>query len=325
MKLHSAKPALAALIAATLIAAAIFTLASCGGDKGADAKAKDGKEGEKAEATVFAVTTTEAAKGELKDYLEFGGDVAAKSNIDILPDAAGKISEVRVSVGDRVERNQVIAYVDPSRPGMKYEMSPVKSPIAGTITAVNVVPGSMVTQQISVGKVSKMEELEISMNVPERFVSKIKRGQYAYLRFDAYPGDVFIAKISEISPVLDTSSRTMAVKLELTERDPRIKAGMFARVKLITDTKSGIVKVPSTAIVNRFGEDFVFLVEGGETATVRKQIVKVGIRVDDKAEILEGVSAGDEIVVRGQTLLENGSSVNVVSRAEPLSATESVK
>ena len=230
-----------------------------------------------------------------------------------------------MSVGDRVEKNQVIAYVDPSRPGMKYEMSPVKAPIAGTITAVNVVPGSMVTQQISVGKVSKMEELEISMNVPERFVSKIKRGQYAYLRFDAYPGDVFIAKISEISPVLDTSSRTMAVKLELTERDPRIKAGMFARVKLITDTKSGIVKVPSTAIVNRFGEDFVFLVESGETATVRKQVVKVGIRVDDKAEILEGVTAGDEIVVRGQTLLENGSSVNVVSRAEPLSATESVK
>ncbi len=306
---------------AALALIAVLSLASCGGNK--DAKKEE--EAAAVQVTVFAVTTTTATRGELRDYLEFGGDVNAKSNIDILPDAAGKVAEVRVRVGDTVEKNQVIAYIDPSRPGMKYELSPVKAPIAGTITAVNVVAGSMVSQQLSVGKVSKMEALEIVMNVPERFVSKIKGGQAAYLRFDAYPGEVFPARIIEISPVLDQSSRSMGVKLALTERDPRIKAGMFARVKLITDTKTSTVKVPAVAIITRFGEDFVFVVEPGEAPKVRRQSVKVGIRVDDKAEILEGVTAGDEIVVRGQTLLENGSSINIVSRADPLPATESVK
>ncbi len=317
---------------AALALLAVLVLASCGGKK--DAKDAAGTEAAP-QVTVFAVTTTTATRGELRDYLEFGGDVNAKSNIDILPDAAGKIAEVRVRVGDTVEKNQVIAYVDPSRPGMKYELSPVKAPISGTITAVNVVAGSMVSQQLSVGKVSKMESLEIVMNVPERFVSKIKGGQAAYLRFDAYPGEVFPARINEISPVLDQSSRSMGVKLALNERDPRIKAGMFARVKLITDTKTSTVKVPAVAIITRFGEDFAFVVEavesdaesdtGTKTAKVRRQPVKVGIRVDDKAEILEGIAAGDEIVVRGQTLLENGSSINIVSRAEALPATENVK
>lgn len=289
-------------------------------------KANEKKASDTPVATIFAVSTTTVTKGELKNYLEFGGDVSAKTNIDVLPDATGKIAEVKVKVGDIVEKNQVIALVDASRPGMNYEPSPVKAPISGTITAVNVVTGSMVSQQLSVARVSKMESLQIGMNVPERFVSKIKADQNAYLRFDAYPGEVFPAKIIEISPVLDQTSRTMAVKLALQNQDPRVKAGMFARVKLITDTRSNIVKIPETAVVTRFNESFVFIaIHGEKETTVKKQIVTPGIRVDDKIEILAGLSPNDEIVVRGQTLLEDASLINIVSKIEPLPSLEENK
>lgn len=294
---------------------------SCG-KKDADT-AKDTEE--TTDTVVFAVTTVTTTRGDLNDYLEFGGDVMAKSNLDILPDAAGKIAQVLVSVGEKVGKNQVIAYVDPSRPGMNFEYSPVKSPISGTITAVNIVPGSMVSQQLSIAKVSKMETLEVSMNVPERFVSKVQQGQKAYLRFDAYPGEVFFASVSEVSPVLDQSSRTMAVKLTFDKKDPRIKAGMFARVKLITDVRSNVVKIPEAAIVNRFGENFVFVVIPGEQASVRRQEVTIGVRIDEKAEILSGLSPDAEVVVRGQTLLEDGSLINVVSRMQPLPEKESIQ
>lgn len=306
-------------IALIALVAAVAGLIALGG-------AKNKKKIEEPVKAVFAVTTTTATKGELKDYLEFGGDVAAKTNVDILPDVAGKIAEIRVKAGDPVQKNQIIALVDPSRPGMNYELGPVKSPISGTITAVNVVAGSMVSQQLAVARVSKIESLEILMNVPERYVSKIREDQNAYLRFDAYPGDVFPAKIVEISPVLDQTTRTMGVKLALARAEPRIKAGMFARVKLITDTKSGIVKIPSAAVVSRFGESFVFVVNNGEAATtVRKQAITPGIRVDDKIEIREGLKADDEIVIRGQTLLEDGSEVHVISKVAPLAAQESAK
>lgn len=306
----------AALLAITGILSG-FMLSACGNntadkEKTAEAEAE----------TVYAVTSTVAVKGELQDYLEFGGDVSAKTNIDVLPDTSGKISEVRVKIGDIVEKNEVIAYVDPSRPGMNYEPSPVKAPISGTVTTVNVTAGNMVSPQIAVARISKTESLQIGMNVPERYVSKIKQNQKAYLRFDAYPGEIFPARISEISPVLDQTSRTMAVKLVLVNEDPRIKAGMFARIKLITDTRTDTVKIQEAAVITRFDETFVFVVQNGEKTTVSKVMVKPGIKVDDKIEILAGLKAGDEIVIKGQTLLEDGSAVNVISKAESLESTE---
>jgi multidrug efflux pump subunit AcrA (membrane-fusion protein) len=303
--------------AGLLILLSVFTSCSKGG--------KDGKKTDDEAATVFAVSSIPATKGELKDYLEFGGDVTAKTNIDALPDVAGRVAEVRVKVGDLVEKDQILVLVDPSRPGMNYAHSPVKAPVSGTITAVNVVTGSMVSQQYSVAKVSKMETLQVVMNVPERYVSKIKNNQTASLRFDAYPGEVFPASITEVSPVLDQNSRTMTVKLALAKTDSRIKAGMFARVKLITDTKTNIVKIPASAVVTRFGESYVFVVIDGETPKARKQNVTVGIRVDDKVEILTGVNPGQEVIVRGQTLLEDGSLINVVSKLEPLPSSENSK
>lgn len=314
------KAALAALTSAALIAA----LAGC---KPKTDETKAGKDDPAAAAevkTLFAVSTIAAARGELKDYLEFGGDVSAKTSVDALPDAAGKIAEVRVAVGDRVEKNQILAYVDPSRPGMTYELSAVKAPIAGTVTAVNVVVGSMVSQQLSVAKVSKIDALQVTMNVPERYVSKIKLNQNAELRFDAWPGEVFPAVVSEVSPVLDSTSRSMSVKLEPAANSGRIKAGMFARVKLITDTRTDIVIVPESSVITRYGEPSVFTAgtDAAGQAVARRQIVKAGIRVDDKIEILSGVKPGDEIIARGQTLLEEGSYLNVVSRLEPLSGSE---
>ena len=263
---------------------------------------------------IYAVTVTKAIQGELKDYLEFGGDVSAKTQIDVMPDAMGKVVAVNVKVGDYVYKDQSIAVIDASRAGMNYAQSAVKAPISGTITAVNAVVGGVASQQLSVAKIAKTEDLKISMNVPERYVSKIQVGQKAELKFDAYPGEVFEAVITEVSPVLDATSRTMGVNLELTKRDKRIKAGMFAKVKLITDTHSNIVIVSESALVNRYGDTYVFVV--APDSSVEKRVVKAGIRVDDKREILEGLNDGEEVVVRGQTLLEDGSKVNVVTVTE---------
>lgn len=284
----------------------------------------------------FAVSTTTAVRGDLKDYLEFGGDVVARTSIDALPDASGRVTEVRVSVGDMVEKDQVIAMVDASRPGMNFAPSPVKAPISGTITAVSVVPGSMVAPQISVARIGRMDTLEITTQVPERYVSKIRQGLDATLRFDAWPGVTFPARVTEVSPVLDATSRTMTVKLMPVNQDSRIKAGMFARIRLVTDTRTNIVKIPQAAVISRFGDAFVFVVtetvktetadDGSEITKTETRVsrrpVTPGIRVDDRMEILSGLSANEEIVVRGQSLLEDGSLVNVVSRVAPLNARE---
>ena len=272
-----------------------------------------------AEEIFYAVTAKKLSSRTLDDYLEFGGDVDSVSSVSVMPDMAGKLSSVRVSVGDTVKKDQIIAYVDASRPGYNYSESPVKAPAAGRIISLVTNIGTTVSQAMPVAKISNTEEMEIKINVPERFISRVKEGQRVELTFDAYPGDVFGARVSEVSPVLDNSSRTMLTKVRIVQRDNKIKIGMYARVKLITESRDNTIVVPSTTIVTRDGNPYVFVVNDDvaeNKGTVRQQPVKLGITIDDKTEVVDGLKSGQTVVAKGQTLLSDGAKVNIVSIIE---------
>lgn len=292
-----------------LMAAAILSsaLVSC---KGKSEKTEKEEETE----TIYAVNADIVQAGNLDDYLESGGDVSSVSAVDVYPDAAGKISRIRVAVGDLVKKDQIIAYVDPSRPGMNYSENPVKAPISGRVTSFPPTIGTMVSQSYSIAKISDTDELQIKVNVAERFISRIRENQTAIVSFDAYPGVEFKARVFEVSPVLDTTSRTMLAKLKVEPADSRIKAGMYARVKLITDTIEGAVVIPNDAIVYRDGKPYVFTAKSESSeSSVNMVSVKEGLSVDNKTEIQEGLKEGDVIIVKGQSLLSDGSKVKILS------------
>ncbi len=278
---------------------------------------KSAEETAQAEAeTVFAVNAYKAVPRNLDDYLEFGGNVQTASSVDIYPDVqSGKISKILVKVGDKVKKDQVLCEVDASRPGMDYKNSPIKAPVAGTITSFPYNIGQTVAASMPVGKISSTGTLEVKTNVAERFVSRIAMKQRAELTFDAFPGEKFPAVLVEIDPVLDTSSRTLGIKLVQTPTDSRLKAGMYARIKLVTDTKKNSIVIPDNVIVTRNEEDIVYIIDP-LTNTVKASPVKKGIRVDDKQEIEMGITPGDLVVIKGQALLTDGSKVNVVSIVE---------
>lgn len=292
------------LLAAVILSSA---LVSCKGKSAKEAKEEETE-------TIYAVNADVVQAGNLDDYLEFGGDVSSVSAVDVYPDAAGKISRIRVAVGDLVKKDQIIAYVDPSRPGMNYSENPVKAPISGRVTSFPPTIGTMVSQSYSIAKISDTDELQIKVNVAERFISRIRENQTAVVSFDAYPGVEFKARVFEVSPVLDTTSRTMLAKLKVEPADSRIKAGMYARVKLITDTIEGAVVVPNDAIVYRDGKPYVFTANSENAeSNVNMVSVKEGLSVDNKTEIQEGLKEGDIIIVKGQSLLSDGSKVKILS------------
>ncbi len=291
--------------------AAVFTFMSCGPKKPAQ-----GANPEEVE-TLYAVSTYKTVAGNLDDYLEFGGDVASVNEVMVLPDQAGKITNILVKVGDMVRLGDTIAYVNPLRAGVVYNDSPVKAPISGRVTSLPVTVGSTVSQSSLVAKVARTDELEIRINIAERFVSRISNGQKATVTFDAYPGVVFGAKIFEVSPVLDTATRTMGVKLRLNPPDSRVKVGMYGRVKLVTESVKNAIVLPVSALVARDGKDYVFVVttpkSGENAAAVSIRQVTKGILVDNQVEITKGLEADEEVVIKGQTLLNDGAKVNIVS------------
>ncbi|MDR1352894.1 MAG: efflux RND transporter periplasmic adaptor subunit [Treponema sp.] len=284
---------------------------------------KPGGPGAPQEAAVFAVNTIAAVQGQIRDYLALSGDIVAGSSVDVYSDVAGKVSRLRVAVGDRVTRNQPVAEVDPSRPGMDYVASVVRAPIAGTITSLPAQLGMTVSQAVPLARIAGGSALEIKLYVAERFISKMARGLPCEITLDAWPGEVFRGSVSEVAPVVDPGSRTMEVRVNVDNQGSRLKAGMFAKVRIITDRKENIVKIPSSAMVQRFGEDYVFTaeqdLEDPSILVARRKLIVPGIIVDGVLEVTQGLRPDEDVIVRGQTLLEDGARINIIDRVSPLS------
>lgn len=266
--------------------------------------------------TIFAVTTTEAVSGQIKDLLKVNGDIIPDSSVDVYSDNSGKLSKLNVSLGDYVRKDTVIAEVDPSRPGMSYTANPVKATISGTITSLPFDVGATVNPQVPVATVGRLQSLQVRTFIPERYISRIGLGISAELVFEAYPGEKFMAVITEISPIVDAVSRTMEIKLDIIQKDRRIKAGMYAKISLITEVKEDIVRIPSDCIMSRFGETFVFVMDGEDH--VAKRLISEGIRINGVSEIREGLEAGETVIYQGQSLLDDEAPVKVVRTVQPL-------
>jgi multidrug efflux pump subunit AcrA (membrane-fusion protein) len=274
---------------------------------------------------VFAVNTTTAVEGVIQDYLALSGNDEASSTVDVYSDVAGKVSYMFAGVGTRVAKDANIIEVDPSRPGMTYVKGIVKSPVAGTIVVLPAQVGMTISQAVPVARISAGNTLEIKAYVAERFISRIALRQPVDISLDAYPGEMFNGTISEISPVMDPISRTLEVKINIANNPQgKLKAGMFAKIRIITQQKTGVVKIPASAVINRFGEDVVFVVKtdpADPAYQIAEQVSIVpGITIDGVMEVQSGLSPNDEIVIRGQALLESGSRINIVDRVAPLSA-----
>ena len=271
---------------------------------------------------VFAVNTTTAVQGQIQDYIALSGDIVAGSTVDVYSDAAGKVAAVYTTVGQRVDRGDRIAAVDPSRPGMDFQWGVATAPISGTVVSLPAQVGMTISQAVPLARISGGGALEIRLHVAERFISKMAMNLPCEITLDAWPGDVFLGSISEVAPTVDPASRTMEVRVNVRNADSKLKAGMFAKVRIITERKSSIVKIPASAMLSRFGEQYVYVVdkdsENPEQDVVRKRDITPGILIDGVLEIQSGLEPNEQIVIRGQTLLADGAWVNIIERLEPL-------
>lgn len=321
MKRYTGMAALAALVILTLVACGPGGPGGPGRSVETNENAAEGAEETVRgvpEETIFAVNVTPAVQGEINDYIEINGGVQTTTSIDVFSDTAGEIVRVPARVGQTVQAGDVIAEVDPSRPGQNFALSPVRAPITGTITRLPARVGSQVSPASPVAQISRTNELEIVVSLAERFISKVRVGLPAVIRLDAFPDQQFNATVTELSPVVDPLTRTLEVTLRFTRPDPRVRAGMFAEVRIITEQKDNIVKVPADVMIRRFGDNFVFVVQ--EDDTVSRRVVTPGIEIDNKLEITSGLEPGERVVYQGQNLLEDGARVRVIDTIEPLTA-----
>jgi multidrug efflux pump subunit AcrA (membrane-fusion protein) len=260
---------------------------------------------------VYTVTLRGAQKQTLQAYIQINGNIITEQQVVVVPDTAGKLAGVHIDLGSRIQKGEVLARIDPSRPGATYMLSPVYAPISGTVTSIPLAVGSTVSNATTIAVISQTDVLEIETLIPEREVGQLREGLIAEVRLQAYPGEIFAAQVTGVSPVVDPISRTKKIVLHFDRPDRRINPGMFARIKLNTRIYRDVITIPSDAMVQNLGLDFVFVYDGN--GRVQRREVKTGASVDGLTEIKSGIAEGERVVTQGQQFLTDGAQVRIIT------------
>ena len=261
--------------------------------------------------TATAVRTTVAKNQTITDFVYTNGEIETQKSIEVFPSIGGKVVEMHVSLGSSVKQGDVIAYIDPSEPGSYYAKSPVIAPIDGSIITSPVKIGQKVSMSSVITKIGDINNLQITAKVPERYVADIAIGQKAEITLQAYGEEKFIASVVRISPVVDPSTRTKEIILNFDKHYDKVNAGMFARVKLFTLDYGGYPVIAQDSFVENSDEYYLYIVK--EDSTVTKRKVVRGKNIDGYYQVIDGLAAGEVVVLEGMLSLYEGAKVRDIS------------
>jgi len=267
-------------------------------------------------AAIFTVRTENAEIRTLQAYIEVNANIVSGHQVVVMPEANGRLASMRVGLGDVVQRGQVLAEVDPSRPGTVFSMSAVHAPVSGIVVTNPQTVGSMVSTSTPLMTLAVNGSTEIETLIPEREVGQLSTGLSAEVRLEAFPGETFDATLTQISPVVDPVSRTKRVTLRFDHVDRRINPGMFARVRLNTRTYENVISIPQEALLEHRGRTVVYVLNTSDDGTsyVEMREIVPGVTINRETEIRSGITSGEAVVVQGLQFLADGVPVRVIGR-----------
>ena len=189
----------------------------------------------------------------------------------------------------------------------------IRAPFDALVVTRHIKLAQYVTQGTALFRISDFTPLLCPVEVPEKDLPRLHVGQTGRILVEAFSGESFAARVLRVRPTVDADTGTVTVTLEVDGRG-RLRPGMFAGVYLQTETHDGALVIPRAALVLDSIGDTVFVRDGD--IAVRRE-VRLGIREESSVEILEGLTAGEEVVVLGQDGLADGTPVSVLEESPP--------
>ena len=180
------------------------------------------------------------------------------------------------------------------------------SPANGYVIEKQAITGMRVMPGQTLYKIADLSVVWVEADIYEREMSLIRVGQSASVTLDAYPGETFPGRAVYIYPYVEEQSRTVKVRLQFSNARGRLKPGMFANVELQTAGRTGLT-VPSDALLDSGAQQVVFVAEGEGRFTPRP--VKIGLRLSDRVEILDGLKEGEQVASSATFFLDSESQL----------------
>jgi RND family efflux transporter MFP subunit len=185
----------------------------------------------------------------------------------------------------------------------------IKTPVQGTLNQLMIETGSMVGAGSPVAEIVDVSQLKLNVKVTGTEVLNINPGQEVQVMADIYPGRVLTGVVQHVAVKAD---RSLQYPVEISLTNPGeipLKAGMYATARFVFEEENPSLVIGRNAIVGSLQDAEVFVVDN---ATAQLRQVTVGKVVEEQVEILEGLQAGDTVVISGQFNLRDGMAVRVV-------------
>jgi RND family efflux transporter MFP subunit len=226
--------------------------------------------------------------------------------------AAFRVAEARYQESlDEVSNRQALLYQRETELQIarkQYSDSILTSPIDGAVQVRHVSPGQFLAIGDPALTIVRMDPLRLKLAVPEREAAYVKKGQTVQVRVEG-DQNVYYGKVARLSPALTTDNRTLMIEAEIPNEDGQLRPGSFAKAEIVVAAEQATLLVPKSSVVTFAGVDKVIVVENNETVEKR---VRTGRKAQDQVEILEGLKAGETVVMEPGNLV-GGEPVKVVN------------
>lgn len=189
----------------------------------------------------------------------------------------------------------------------------VYAPVSGVVVERHTLVGQWLSKGDPVVTLTVLNPIRVMVPVPERYVSRINKGDASQVIFDALPGRTFKGRIDAIIPKADRAGRTFPVRIEIPNSKGTIKAGMLGRATVAVGNSHKAVLIPKDALVLRGGGKSVYVINDQIAHLVQ---VKTGPAHGLLIEVQGNLKAGQKVAVRGNERLRPGQRVAVIDNPE---------
>lgn len=183
----------------------------------------------------------------------------------------------------------------------------ITAPFSGTVTKKIANIGDLASPGMVLLQIENGEALQVLAQVPESLLLSVRQGDSLSVQIPA-ASLMFTGQVAEVAPAADPMSRTAPVKINIPS-NPDLRVGQFARIGL-RGTKETTLLIARSAVLAKGQMDIVFVVDASKNVA-RMRLVKTGVNYDAKVEVLSGLEPGEQVVVSGAELLQDGQPITL--------------
>lgn len=187
----------------------------------------------------------------------------------------------------------------------RYNDTIIKSPISGVVTARNINVGELAGSSGPIFSISNLDKVVVLVNVNEQQVNKFAEGQKVAVKVSAVSQNPFTGVVTNIALAADPKLKAYPIKIELDNKDHKLKPGMFAEVLWERELEKSLL-IPRQAVVSQDGKSKVFVLDHG---VVKERQVQTGAADGQNIAVISGLSKGEQVIIDNLDNLKDGMKV----------------